>query len=77
MDAQEKISRELQNIARGLGDVLNDVAGEEVAFSLFVWTKGRSNYINTADRATVIAVLEEHIKGWKAGMPDIPAHEVA
>lgn len=76
MSAQDKISRELQNIAGRLRKDIEQVAGQPGAFSLFVWTEGRSNYISTADRETVIAVLEEHIKGWKAGMPDIPAHEV-
>lgn len=76
MSAQEKISRNLPSIADRLRADIEKVAGQSVAFSLFVWTDGRSNYISTADRETVIAVLEEHIRGWKAGMPDIPAHEV-
>lgn len=75
MSAQHKISRELQGIAKRLGDDLDRVAGTQVAFSLFVWTEGRSNYISSADRREVIAVLEAHIAGWKQGMPDVPAHE--
>jgi hypothetical protein len=74
-DATE-VSRHLQTIAQELDKRLIDLVGHRVNFSLFVWTQGRSNYISTAARSDVAAVLIEHLKGWAAGMPDVPAHEI-
>lgn len=74
-DATE-VSRHLQTIAAEIDDRLTQLVGKKVAFSLFVWTDGRSNYISTADRKEVAAVMVEHLKGWAKGMPDIAAHEV-
>lgn len=70
-----KVSEHLQAVARELDQRLERIAGKRVAFSLFVWTDGRSNYISTADRSEIIAVMEQMIAGWKQGMPDVPAHE--
>lgn len=75
MNSTEKISRELRNIAKRLADDCERVAGKPCHISLFVWTDDRSNYISTLDRPQNIALMEAHIKGWKAGMPDIAAHE--
>lgn len=72
-----EVSRHLQTIAREIQERLVKLTGrEDIAFSLFVWSRGRSNYISTADRKEVAAVMVEHLKGWRKGMPDIPAHEV-
>lgn len=71
------ISRQLQDIAQELEVRLTGIVGHPVAFSLFVWTDGRSNYISSAARAEVVQVLEQHLAGWKAGMPDVPAHEIS
>lgn len=71
----EAVSRELRSIAGILDEEIQRVAGEPVAFSLFVWTKGRSSYVSTStDRQQIITVLEAMIARWKAGAPDIPAH---
>lgn len=75
-EASIKVSKELQTIADELRDRLNNVAGTQVQFSLFVWTEGRASYISTASRKEVIETLEIMIRRWKEGMPDIPAHEV-
>lgn len=72
-DATE-VSKHLKTIAADVDKKLTELVGRPVAFSLFVWTDGRSNYISTADRKEVAAVLIEHLKGWAKGMPDIPAH---
>lgn len=74
-DATE-VSKHLQTVAHELDRRLKELVGHRVAFSLFVWTDGRSNYISTADRAEVSGVLIEHLKGWAAGMPDVPAHKI-
>lgn len=76
MSAQRKVSRGLRGIAKRLEKDVEKVAGKPCHISLFVWTEGRSNYISTLPREQVIAILEEHIAAWKAGMPDIPAHEI-
>ena len=74
--AMEAVSRELQRVARDLDADLAEVAGERVAFSLFVWTEGRCSYVSSgAMRSEVIVVLEAMIARWKAGEPDVPAHE--
>lgn len=71
----ETVSRELPSIARTLDREIELVAGEPVAFSLFVWTKGRCSYVSSSpDRREIITVLEAMIARWKAGAPDIPAH---
>ena len=75
-DAVSKVSKELQAIAAELEKRIDGVAGEHVSFSLFVWTEGRCNYISSAARPEVITVLEAMIAKWKAGMPDIPAHQI-
>jgi len=75
-DEIRKVSLAMQDIATELDQRITEIAGRRVAFSLFVWTDGRCNYISTAERQEIIAVLEGMIAGWKAGMPDIPAHEL-
>jgi hypothetical protein len=71
------VSKDLEKIARRLDRLIEEAAGERVSFSLFVWTEGRCSYISTANRDDVIQVLEGMIAGWKAGMPDVPAHNVS
>ncbi len=76
-DAMTRVSEEAQSIAVRLSKEIDEIAGEPVAFSLFIWTAGRCSYISSApDRREIISVLEQMIAGWKAGMPDIPAHKV-
>lgn len=77
-DAEAReVSRHLQQVAKEIEDRLQRLAGrEDIGFSLFVWSRGRSNYISNCDRQDVQAVWETHIAGWKAGMPDVPAHQV-
>lgn len=71
----EAVSRDLRRIAGVLDEEIRETAGEPVAFSLFVWTKGRCSYISSSpDRSEIITVLEAMIARWKAGEADIPAH---
>lgn len=70
------VSRALQDLAGELDTVLERIAGERVALTLFVWTPEFANYVaSTKDRGQIIHVLEKFIAKWKAGMPDIPVHE--
>lgn len=72
MDA---VSREMQRLAATLDEEITAIAGEPVAFSLFVWTAGRCSYISSGtDRTQIITVLEAMIARWKAGEGDVPAH---
>lgn len=76
--AMRKVSKAAQDICARLDAELEEIAGEKVAFSLFIWTGGRCTYVSTApDRREIINVLEQMIAKWKAGMPDIPAHDVS
>lgn len=74
-DATE-VSKHLQTIATEIDQRIAKLVGHRVAFSLFVWTDGRSNYISTAPRGEVAEVLTRHLEAWAAGMPDVPAHRV-
>jgi hypothetical protein len=76
MNDATEVSRHLRTIADEIDDRLTQLVGHKVAFSLFVWTDGRSNYISTADRKEVAAVMVEHLKGWAQGIPDIPSHKI-
>lgn len=75
-DAMIKVSQSLQGIASGLSDVLNEVAGKKVGFTLLVYTEGRASYISNCDRSQVIEEMKSLIEKWESGMPDIPAHKV-
>ncbi len=76
--ADIRVSLNLQQVARALEEVLDEVAGQRVSFSLFVWTNGRANYIaNSTDRAEIRCALLTVIDGWETGMPDVPAHKVS
>ena len=73
MDA---VSRDMRRLAGVIDEEILEVAGEPVAFSLFVWTAGRCSYISSGtDRTQIITVLEAMIARWKAGMADVPAHQ--
>ena len=75
-ESARRVSQSLQELAAALDKTLERIAGERVAFSLFVWTPEFSNYISsTNDREVIIKVLEQHIANWRAGCPDIPAHK--
>ena len=76
-DATRNISLTLQDVASGINDVLTDIAGEKVGFSLFVWTEERAQYISNSEREQCAAAIREILDGWDNGMPDIPAHEIA
>lgn len=75
--ASIKVSQALQDIAHGLDDALECVAGERVAFTLLVFTEGRASYITTANREESVQQIKHLLDLWEKGMPDIPAHTVA
>lgn len=71
-----KVSRELQGIARDLDKAIQASAGERMGWSLVVFTEGRASYVSNCERAEVIEAMQEFLKSWGAGLPDIPAHEI-
>lgn len=78
-DKDQKSSRALKAVARIVDAELHSACGVRMGFSLIVFpydAGDRMNYIGNVDRKQAIAALEQLLAGWKAGMPDVPAHEV-
>lgn len=78
-DAMTRTSLALRTIAEKLDSVLQRVAGRRMGFSLIVWNESgaeRANYISNSPRPEVACALEELLKRWKAGMPDVSGHDV-
>lgn len=76
--ANLKVSENMQGIAELLETALVEIAGKNMGFSLVVFNdtpNSRLSYISNCDREKVMNALEALLKGWKEGMPDIPAHE--
>jgi hypothetical protein len=75
--ADVAVSQRLQDLARELDRQLEDIAGEPVGFTLIVYTSPRASYISNVDRKVAIREMLRLLAAWRAGMPDIPAHEVS
>ncbi|MCA0247650.1 MAG: hypothetical protein LCH93_13620 [Proteobacteria bacterium] len=74
-----RTSQALRAIAEKLDIVLQRVAGRRMGFSLIVWNESaveRANYISNCPRPEVVKALEQLLARWKAGMPDVPGHNV-
>ncbi len=76
-NATLKLSHELQAIAKRLDTDIERVAGERIGFTLLVFTEGRASYISTVARHESVREIQNLLDVWGAGMPDVPAHEVA
>jgi len=75
-----EVSRELQEIFTRLLHDIERVAGREMSVSLCIFNSepgSRINYISNCDREDVAIAWASMIKGWKDGMPDIPAHKIS
>ena len=73
------ISENMQALAGSLSDLLEEIAGKPMGFSLVVFNAepgSRMNYVSNCDRQEVYSALKSLIAGWEAGMPDIPSHEI-
>lgn len=68
------VSLRLQDIAASLSDVLNDIAGEPIAFVLVLSVDQVAQYVSNASRADGTELLEGLLARWKANRADIPAH---
>ena len=74
-----EISRHMQRIGKGLDEVIEEIAGRRLAFTLVVFSdtpEGMASYISTASRDTNMEMFADLTAKWQAGHPDIPAHEV-
>lgn len=72
------VSEGLQELARDIDRQIMELTGERVAFSLFVWTDDRAQYVsNCTDRTAIKSAVREITDAWDAGMPDIPAHKIS
>lgn len=70
-----KVSHAMQGLAQGIAEVLDDIAGERVAFALIVYTEGRASYVSNATREESVRELKLLLEHWENGTPDIPAHK--
>lgn len=74
MTASLNLSLRLQDIAEALGEVLDEVAGEPIAFVLVLNADKVAQYVSNCDRKDGIELIESLLARWKAGRADIPAH---
>ena len=74
MSASARLSVRLQDIAQSLAEVLDEVAGEPIAFVLVLQADKAAQYISNCDRTDGRELIESLLARWKAGRADIPAH---
>lgn len=74
MTQADKVSLRLQDVAAGLSDILEEIAGEPIAFVLVVSVDKTAQYISNASRADGTEMIESLLARWKAKRADIPAH---
>ncbi len=74
MSASARLSVRLQDIAQSLAEVLDEVAGEPIAFVLVLNADKTAQYISNCDRQDGRELIESLLARWKAGRADIPAH---
>lgn len=70
-----KLSQNLQPIAAGLSDVINEICGRNVGFTLIVFTEDRASYISNCKREESVREIKHLLQLWETGMPDVPAHD--
>jgi len=68
------LSLRLQDIAQSLDDILQEIAGERIAFVLLLQNDGVGQYVSNASRKDGTEMIEHLLARWKAGRADIPAH---
>ena len=74
MSASARLSVRLQDIAQSLAEVLDEVAGEPIAFVLVLQADKAAQYVSNCDRKDGRELIESLLARWKAGRADIPAH---
>ena len=74
MTASSRLSVRLQDIAQSLAEVLDDVAGEPIAFVLVLQADKAAQYVSNASRKDGRELLQSLMDRWDARRADIPAH---
>lgn len=74
MSASARLSVRLQDVAQSLAEVLDEIAGEPIAFVLVLNADKTAQYISNCDRKDGRELIESLLARWKAGRADIPAH---
>ena len=74
MSASARLSVRLQDVAQSLADVLDEIAGEPIAFVLVLNADKTAQYVSNCDRKDGRELIESLLARWKAGRADIPAH---
>ena len=74
MTASARLSVRLQVVAQSLADVLDEIAGEPIAFVLVLSADKTAQYVSNCDRKDGRELIESLLERWKAGRADIPAH---
>jgi len=72
--ASARLSVRLQDIAQSLAEVLDEVAGEPIAFVLVLNADKTAQYVSNCDRKDGVELIESLLARWQAGRADIPAH---
>jgi len=70
------LSEQLADVADNLRADIKDKTGQDIPFTLMIFTQGRAQYISNVDRAISIEQIENMLDYWKQDLPDIPAHEI-
>ena len=74
MTASARLSVRLQDIAQSLAEVLDEVAGEPIAFVLVLSADNTTQYVSNASRQDGRELLQSLMDRWDAKRADIPAH---
>lgn len=74
MSASARLSVRLQDIAQSLAEVLDEVAGEPIAFVLVLQADKAAQYVSNASRQDGRELLQSLMDRWDAKRADIPAH---
>ena len=74
MTTSARLSVRLQDVAQSLSEVLDEIAGEPIAFVLLLQADKTAQYISNCSRADGRELIESLLTRWKAGRADIPAH---
>lgn len=74
MSATMKFSVQAQAFAQALGETLEMITGEPVAFVLVIQIDQVAQYIANCKRKDGEELIESLLARWKANRADIPAH---
>ena len=74
MTVSARLSVRLQDIAQSLSEVLDEVAGEPIAFVLVLQADQAAQYVSNCERKDGRELIQILLARWEAGRADIPAH---